>query len=100
LDYLRLFFTEEREDMAVHLAILKHLGNGSFIEPEDRMEDLIGWRHKSLAEIVAFIVALEEGGLCPKEAFAEVDTFRELVDYVADRSRTVGAKRWHTIWKV
>jgi hypothetical protein len=38
--------------------------------------------------LVRFLIALEEEGICPKESLTEVETFRELVDYVAERTRT------------
>lgn len=89
LDYLRLFFTDDQEETAIMLArlFLDHLDDEDrLIRPEDTMEDLVGWDTKPVATIIAFLVAMEEEDVFPKEALSEVETFRELVEYVAARS--------------
>ena len=89
VDYLRLFFSEEQEDMAVLLAtrFLEHLNdNDHFIRPDDPIEELLGWETKPTRDIVSFLVAMEELEVFPKEALNHVETFRELVEYVAARS--------------
>src|SRR5882672_3465653 len=93
--HLRLFFPEDQEETALLLAclILQHLGEADrFILPDDLVEELIGWGTKPDAAIVAFLTAMEEEQVFPKEVLNEVETFRELVAYIAARSqrRNVG----------
>jgi len=91
VDYVRLFFPEDQEETAVLLArlLLKHLDDGDrLIRPDDTLEELIGWDVRPTAGIVSFLIAMEEQEIFPKEALACVETFRELVEYVAARSRS------------
>jgi predicted Ser/Thr protein kinase len=90
VEHLRLFFAEDQEETALALArlFLQHLGEADrFIHPDDLVEDLVGWRVRPDATIIAFLTAIEEEQVFPKEALNSVDTFRELVEYVAARSR-------------
>jgi hypothetical protein len=90
VEHLRLFFAEDQEGTALALArlFLKHLGEADrFIHPDDLVEDLIGWRVRPDTTIIAFLTAMEEEQVFPKEALNSVDTFRELVEYVSARSR-------------
>jgi hypothetical protein len=90
VDHLRLFFPEEQEETALMLArlLLMHLDETDrFIHPDDPVEELIGWGARPDATIVAFLTAMEEEQIFPKEVLNEVETFRELVEYVAARSR-------------
>lgn len=89
VEHLRLFFAESQEETALALArlFLQHLGEADrFIHPDDLVQDLIGWRVRPDAAIVTFLMAIEEEQVFPKEALNTVDTFRELVEYVAARS--------------
>jgi hypothetical protein len=88
---LRLFFTGEQEALAVSLAklFLEHLDDSDyFVRPDDPIEELIGWGTKPVPEIVSFLKTMEEQEVFPKEALAHVETFRELVEYVAARSHS------------
>lgn len=90
-DYIRLFFPEEQEDIAVSLAqlFLDHLDEDDrLIRPDDPIGELIGWETKPAREIVSFLVTMEDQEVFPKEALACVETFRDLVEYVAARSVT------------
>jgi hypothetical protein len=98
VDYIRLFFCEEQEDMAVLLAtlLLEHLNdNDHFIRPDDPVEELLGWETKPTREIVSFLIAMEEQEVFPKEALNRVETFRDLVEYVVARSRPVAERASH-----
>ena len=90
VEHLRLFFAEDQEETALILArlLLQHLHEADrFIHPDDPLEELIGWGALPDATIVAFLTAMEEEQVFPKEVLDEVETFRELVEYVATRSR-------------
>ena len=90
VEHLRLFFSEDQEETALNLArlILQHLDEADrFIHPDDPVEELIGWGAKPDATIVAFLTRMEEKQVFPKETLNEVETFRELVEYIAARSR-------------
>ncbi len=90
VEHLRLFFAEDQEETALMLArlLLQHLDEANrFIHPDDSLEELIGWGARPDATIVAFLTAMEEEEVFPKEALNEVETFRELVEYVAARSQ-------------
>jgi hypothetical protein len=96
VEHLRLFFAEDQEETALMLArlLLQHLGEAKrFIHPDDPLEELIGWGAKPDATIVAFLTAMEEEQVFPKEVFNQVGTFRELVEYVAARARPRGESR-------
>lgn len=95
VDYLRLFFPEDQEEIAVFLGtlLLLHLGEAEHrIMPEDSIEALIGWKAKPPREIVSFLVAMEEQEVFPKEILSQVGTFRELVEYVAECSCPLATK--------
>jgi len=90
VEHLRLFFAEDQEETALTLArlLLQHLGEADrFIHPDDSLEELLGWGSKPDVAIVTFLTAMEEEEIFPKEVLNEVETFRELVEYVAVRSR-------------
>jgi hypothetical protein len=96
IEHLRLFFAEDQEETALMLArlVLQHLGEADrFIHPDDPLEELLGWGAKPDAAIVTFLTAMEEEQIFPKETLNEVETFRELVEYVAARSRPRGEGR-------
>src|SRR5436189_4866390 len=96
IEHLRLFFAEDQEETALMLArfLVQHLGEADrFIHPDDSVEDLIGWGARSDATIIAFLTSMEEGQVFPKEVLSEVETFRELVEYVAARSQPHKASR-------
>lgn len=96
IEHLRLFFAEDQEETALMLArlLLRHLDEaGRFIHPDDSVEELIGWGALPDATIVAFLTAMEEKQVFPKEVLNEVQTFRELVEYVVARSRRRAASR-------
>jgi hypothetical protein len=96
VEHLRLFFSEDQEETALMLAhlILQHLDETNrFIHPDDPVEELIGWGVKPDATIVAFLTAMEEEQILPKEVLNQVETFRELVEYVTARSMPRGESR-------
>jgi hypothetical protein len=96
VEHLRLFFAEDQEETALMLArlLLRHLGEADrFIHPDDSVEELIGWGARPDTTIVAFLTAMEEDEVFPKEVLSEIQTFRELVVYVAARSHPHKASR-------
>jgi len=96
VEHLRLFFAEDQEETALMLArlILQHCDKADrFIHPDDSVEELIGWGVRPDTTIVAFLTAMEEDQVFPKEILSEMETFRELVAYVAARSQLHKASR-------
>ena len=89
LDYLRLFFADREEEVAIALARLlrRHRESDIIIHPDDPVGELLGWGVVPDRRVRAFLVMMEETAGLPKEAFTEIATFRELVRYAAARSR-------------